>query len=52
MRWRPTPFTAIAVPMVALLAAVQFFIVQPASSAAAAAPTRIMALGDSITAAA
>ena len=49
MRWRPARFATIVVPVVALLAAVHVFVVLPASSAAAAAPTRIMALGDSIT---
>lgn len=48
MRWRPTRIAMIAAPMVALLAAMNFLVIQPASSATAA-PTRIMALGDSIT---
>lgn len=48
MRWRPLRVVMIAVPLAVLLATVQFLFVPPAQSATAS-PTRIMALGDSIT---
>ena len=47
MRSRRIRVVAIMAPVVALLAAMQFFLIQPSS--AATAPVKIMELGDSIT---
>src|SRR5512147_1449045 len=49
MRWRSTRSAALVIPIAALLCAAQLVVAHSASSAEAAAATRIMPLGDSIT---